>query len=160
MTDPTQGLLERISPFLFSLSPGFEQILLAEDHSSLVSDLVIMTLPKTWNIIDRVAGTFESSASKGSSVEPDRPIESAEKPGEQIKSFNRMTELLQRSLSDKPGKLTEAWEINRSKERYIVQDEVDEPDEWQIWMPDLVKERKAEQERRNYRLKLLAVALD
>jgi hypothetical protein len=29
------------------LSPGFEQILLAEDHSSLVLDLVIMTLPKT-----------------------------------------------------------------------------------------------------------------
>jgi len=26
-------------------------------------------------------------------------------------------------------------------------------------MPDLVKERKAEQERRNYRLKLLAVVL-
>ena len=39
--------LERIFPFLFSLSPGFEQILLAEDHSSLVSDLVIMTLPET-----------------------------------------------------------------------------------------------------------------
>ena len=40
-------------PILVFIVSWFEQILLAEDHSSLVSDLVIMTLPETRKLAER-----------------------------------------------------------------------------------------------------------
>jgi hypothetical protein len=57
--------------------------------------------------------TPEHSAFKDNGVEPDRLIESAERPGKQIKSFNRMTELLRHiSYQAEPG------EVNRKNEKY------------------------------------------
>jgi hypothetical protein len=78
--------------------------------------------------------TPEHSAFKDNGVEPDRLIESAERPGKQIKSFNRMTELLRHiSYQAKPGKSIERMR-NMLIERKVIwiRMKVEEPDERRI----------------------------